>query len=239
MTRTTRRWVIAFALVAIIAGVFNSVAMFASSPKLVAKMWATGLTATDRAAASRQFYALPKEFRGALLMVLTGAEKSTLARRNIQAYLASKPDLTADQQAVLQEAYDLLTPEFCSQKHAKGETDISQRLLTLLPKGDAYLFVKPGGDAVIGLQSAESPSALPVLTQARLFMAQHFVVAAEGILPGTSCDCNYGDTCISGGSGHICSELTNCVSDGWDGEHGCGLFHLFTCYAKCVENMNQ
>ncbi len=210
-----------------ITALINGAVMVASSPRTVAKMWAQGLIGADRAAAARQFYALPADFRMALLNVQTGQEKSTMIRSLITNYMAVKEDLTPEQQAVLQEAYDLVTPEFCATRlHAP--TDLSRRILAALPKEDGWLFVAPGGGVVGPQEKDPSTSILPVTVQAELFMASKFVPSAyQGW-----CDCEPGVTqiCLRPPDSQCRDE--QCGIDGWwDG--GCGFMHLFNCTGQC------
>lgn len=235
MTRVTRRWVVGLALVVLITMGLNTAVMFSSSAKLVARMWAQGLTPSDRAAASRQFYALPQDFRGALLKVMTGAEKSTMFRAQLASYMSLKTeDLTAEQRAVLQEAYDLVTPEFCSQRHDTDPINISVRLKAALPKEDASLFIAPGGDAVIGLQSKELSSVLPLTVQAKLFMSKQFAGAGAALAAQGWCDCDIPlgtDICLAPPDAR-CDMDHGCGIDG-----GCGFLHLYNCHGICLNGV--
>jgi len=136
MTVSTRRWSVALVVVAILSVGAIYVVGQATTQDMAAKVWAQGLTAEDRAAAGRQFFALPAAFRKALLQAQTGSEKSVMARRLISGFVVANSELTPEQRAVLEEAYGMLTPEFCSTVHENDPTGLGRRIMALLPKED-------------------------------------------------------------------------------------------------------
>lgn len=235
MTESTRRWLVALVVVAVISLGAIGVVGQATTQDMAAKVWAQGLDAGERVAAGRQFYALPAAFRKALLEVQTGSEKSVMARRLISGFLMAKPDLTPDQRAVLEEAYELLTPEFCSTVHASDPTGIGRRIMEIFPKEEAWLFVAPGG-GVVGPQNVTSHSVLPLAVQAEVFISRHVAPTLYAGGDDYSCDCDVvqGTTICLEPIDRYCSELAFCLPSGL----GCGIFHLFSCNNKCVQRIN-
>lgn len=236
MTARTRGWLIAFVMAATVSGaVIGVMGQVTATPDIAASVWAQGLTASDRAAAGRQFYSLPPEFRKALLRVQTGTEKSVMSRTLVTSFLAVEHDLTPEQHALMEELYNLLTPEFCSVTHDVDQTGLGARIMRLFPKEEAWLFVAPGG-GVIGPQKATSYSALPLSVQAKLFIAEHLVPAVRAAgAGGGDCDCDVSEgnnICIKP-IDRFCSELDTC-SVTWT---GCGIFHLFSCHNICSERI--
>src|SRR5262245_17478706 len=152
-------------------------------PRVAAMEWVADLTAEELQSASLQIDAYPAVYRRAIMRELTPKDRADVWSAHVRRYLATHPELTDAQAAVLNDALELLseeafTPPVASDIREKIKAVFEQAVETLGAKEASDLFV------TLGPKDVRGRNALPLLQRLADAVRSWRVVSAE--LP----DCN-------------------------------------------------
>jgi hypothetical protein len=197
-------------------------------PALAALEWADAQPLEHLRVASRHIDRYPAAYRRAIMSELTPADRSAAWRNHFEQYLASRPNLSKEQIAVVREAMALASPEAFAppvpDDHRERIGQVFTKAVELLGKQDAgELFV------TLGPRALTKGNALPLRERIANSIRGWRVASAEY----PDCNCNIEiDTCDLVPDPWLqCSENYTCIFDmEWP---MCGPLWSWACTGWC------
>jgi hypothetical protein len=198
-------------------------------PAAAAVAFASAMSPEELQAAASQIDAYPATYRRAILQSLSPGQRADVWRTQMQSYLASHPNLTASQAAVVRDGLALVSPALLSGKlDASMRAEVSEVFARaqaeLGPRAAKELFM------MLGPTAPGRASALPLTQRLADSVRSWRASSAQGL---SDCNCNMTmDTCDLVPEPWLeCSQLYDCEIDTtWP---MCGPFFCWACDGWC------
>ena len=232
LTGTTRRMLIACAMLAALAVPVESVllaAMRTPDTAMAAHSWARTLSSNELQDAALHIETYPYFYRRAIMTALEPEERAQVWRRYLATYAASHPEMDVAARALLSRASMAMTPDVFDD-HPPADrvaalADVFEIGVAVLGRHTATdLFMRLGPDT-------NSYAALPIAERAANSVRDWITVHARSVdcecttALATSCD-------VSGAAGDACTDASGCdLIISWP---MCGIVWSAPCNGTCT-----
>ena len=210
MTRTTRRLLIASAMLVVLAVPVESVllaAMRTPDAPAAARAWAASLSDESLQDAALHIQTYPYFYRRAIMAALEPAERAQVWRRYLTTYTTSHPELDLTARALLARAATAMTPDVFDDNPPTDRiaelANVFDISLTVFGRRAATdLFMRLGPDDA-------SYAALPLSERAAGTVRDWITLHARA----ADCECStpFATSCdVSGAAGDTCADASGC-----------------------------
>ena len=197
-------------------------------PAAAAREFSAALSPDELATAAAEIDAYPPVYRRAIMQELSVEARADVWRASFDAYLASHPELTASQAAIVRDARDLVSPAIFT---ASLDAALRTRIGSVFARANSELGPHAAKELFVTLGPAvlARPSALP-LTQ-RIADQVRAWRTASASQPDCNCSMSM-DVCdLAPDPFLVCSELYDCnIDTSWP---MCGPFWSWACTGWC------
>jgi len=235
MTATTRRRLtvcLVLGLVTLPAEALLLPVVRARTPREAATAWAQSLATSDVQTAVARIEDYPYLYRRALMEVLSPTDRSNVWRAHFKLYIATHPELSSAQVALIQDmsaaaSPDVFVPDTAQASKDKIASIFNDAKSLLGPVATVELFITMGPKSV-----SNTASLLPLSERLGNFVRSWRVFAEEEAGPN-DCNCSMSyDVCdLEPNPWLVCSELYSCDPDTtWP---MCGPLWCWACNGWC------